>query len=249
MTDETKGFVPIEALALELKKLGLAEQKVNDGVIYTLDLADTSVTSETISDIRELVEGRKIAVEIGPTRDLGSLTFAAEKSGAEIVIGIDPFFDFSQLETVKSLSKGLTILIKGDAWGNEHLRHLFGTDLSREHRLAGYAQLVSPDSDITEAMMSATISKSNKKYLVVLDSGAVELLTNRRILPTDIRKQLLEEAGYENPAELDWLRHIYRRGKITEIDSKDYEKGVDQGEYPPTSFLRNGTMLVLENND
>ena len=253
MADSETIFTPpltdIQPITQQLHELGLQETTVANKKAYAIEFTKDSPNPELINKLKETLKGKKVAVELGPTSDLMSLSYAAKRAGADVVIGIDPYFDLNQSSETTSGTQNDTqiILLKGDGWGDRRIWDLFGDSDKKESKLATYAQLVNPDSDQVDRMMTATIAKTSRDFLVVLDSGALELLQSRKIAQQDVKYGLLKEAGFENPTDLDWIKHIHRRSKVTELDSEVYRQGMENGMFPPTSYIRKGNMLLFEN--
>lgn len=203
-----------------------------------------------------MLRPHRVAVEIGPGNQIESLLFAGKKARADIVIGIDRNFDFTKIKPPKLSStpqiSPKIILLKGDGWGDRRINDLFGAYSNKiEDRLAIYAQLVAPDTEVVEQMIQATCSKTKGGCLIVLDSGVVEAI-EKGIVPLDsspsgIKEQLLKQRGIENPTLMDWINSTllrgYERKRMTE---QEYQEGVNHKVYPPTSFLRRGEMVVWE---
>jgi len=247
--------IPTEQAQLDqFELLGLKKENSADFPFYTLNFTDKQPSAQSIYQLKELLKPHRVAVEMGPGDQVESLLFAAQKSNADVVIGIDPYFDFAKIERPKTpLAQQVSptiILLKGDGWGDRRINDLFGVySDNREDRLAIYAQLVSSDTQATERMIDATISKTKDGSLIVLDSGAVEAL-EKGVVPLDstpsrIKERLLKERGIENPTLMDWIANVSMRGvEMKRITEEEYQSGVTGGDYPRTSFLRKGEMVV-----
>lgn len=253
MTDSESPYRPpvleIPTITQALHELGLPEITIAGKKVFAIEFKDGSPTPELIEKLKTALSGKKVSVELGPTSDLSSLLFARTRIGADVVIGIDPFFDFSEKPELSVDDRDIapTILLKGDGWGDLRIQQFFGDAGEKANRLAQYAQLICPDSDSVGRMMNATMVKTSKDFMIVLDSGALEVLQSRIIPETDVKYSLLKQAGYSQPTDLDWIININRKSKITEVDSEVYRQGMEQGIYPPTSYIRAGKMLIFEN--
>lgn len=249
--------VPTEQTQLDqFELLGLKKENPSGLPLYTLNFTDKQPSAQSISQLKELLKPHRVAVEIGPGNQVDSLLFATQKSDADVVIGIDPYFDFAKIEQPKSAQSQQVnptiILLKGDGWGDRRINDLFGVySDNREDRLAIYAQLVSPDTQATERMIDATISMTKGGSLIVLDSGAVEALKKGvvplDVTPSKIKERLLKERGIGNPTLMDWIANVSIKGaEMKRMSEQDYQNGVSGGIYPNTSFLRRGEMVVWE---
>lgn len=235
---------------------GLRRESFAGLTIYLLEFTDRQPSTSTIFQLKELLRPYRVAVEIGPGNQLKSLLFAAEKARAEIVIGIDPNFDFGKIKQSKLFSPQLTspkiILLKGDGWGDRRIKDLFGKYSNNiEDRLAIYAQLVAPDTAAVEQMIQATCLKTRGGGLIVLDSGVVEAIKTGivplDVSPSGIKEQLLKKRGIENPTLMDWINRILLKDyKMKRMTEQEYQEGANHKVYPPTSFLRKGEMVVWE---
>ena len=59
------------------------------------------------------------------------------------------------------------------------------------------------------------------------------------------KERLLKERGIENPTLMDWIANVSMRGvEMKRITEEEYQSGVTGGDYPRTSFLRKGEMVV-----
>ncbi|GEM_PF-5161962 len=250
--------IPTERTQLDqFELLGLMKERSKGLPFYTLNFTDKQPSAQSISQLRELLKQHRVAVEMGPGNQVDSLLFAAQKSNADVVIGVDPYFDFAKIERSKTPSaqqvSPTIILLRGDdLWGDRRINNLFGVySDNREERLAIYAQLVSPHMDLTERMINATISKTKGGILIVLDSETVEAIEKGAIpldtTPSRIKEKLLKELGVENPTLMDWITNILMRGaEMKRMTEQEYQNGVTGGNYPRTSFLRKGEMVVWE---
>ncbi|MFH0863934.1 MAG: hypothetical protein V1858_02525 [Candidatus Gottesmanbacteria bacterium] len=240
----------------QLELLGLNKENSCGLPFYTLNFTDKEPSTQSVSQLKEILKNHKVAIEIGPGNQLDSLLFASQKTEADIVIGIDPNFDFEKITQIKtqlvSKIKPTIILLKGDGWGDSRIKDLFGVFSNKiEDRLAIYAQLISPDTQDTERMINATIAKTKGGCLIVLDSGTVEAI-EKGIVPLDntpsrVKEKLLRERGIENPTLIDWITTVVIKGsKMKRMTEQEYQKSVNEGRYPKTSFLRKGEMILWE---
>ncbi len=233
----------------KFEKAGLTKENVGGLDVYTIDVSSEDA-KEKLDRLREVVQSQRVAVEVGPGNQLDSLLFAAGHAKADVVVGIDPYFDYSAIQAPSGVDENNTptvILMKGDAWGNRNIHDFFGTyEDDRSKRLAIYSQMVSPDTLMTEALMGPATALSKDGYMIVLDSGAVESLGSQHFPEQAIERKLMAESGNSNPTHLDWVKHMYRSVTQTEFDKGDYEKGVSEKKYPPSSYLRGGKMLVIQ---
>lgn len=238
-----------EVEADRFEQAGLSKENIGDLNFYTLDIGSNKV-KETLDHLKEIVQAGRVAVEVGPGSQLDSLFFAADYAKADVVIGIDPYFDFSSIQPLSKVEVDkvpTVILMKGDAWGNRQIHDFFGTyEEDRSKRLAVYSQIVSPDTNIAEALISPVRSFSKDGFMIVFDSGAVEMMGNQRYPEHAIENRIMAEKGIPNPTHLDWIKNVYRNEQQTEIDRVEYERGISEKKYPPSSFLRNGKMLVIQ---
>lgn len=240
----------------QFELLGLKKENPKGLSFYSLNFTDKQPSAQSISQLKKLLKTHRVAVEMGPGNQVDSLLFASQKAEADVVIGIDPYFDFTKIEGPKSSLAGQVsptiILLRGDGWGDRRINELFGAyGNNRDDRLAVYAQLVSPDTQATERMIDATVSKTRGGCLIVLDSGAVDALEKGvvplDVTPSKIKEGLLKQRGVENPTLLDWIVNVSMRGtKMKRMTEGEYQTGVDGGNYPPTSFLRKGEMVVWD---
>ena len=229
----------------------LKKERVGDVDVYLIDFSDNNPPAETLEKLKRIIGNKKIAVELGPGNQLESMLFAAKKSEADVVFGVDPDFDLSQINpsTIDQAgNKPTVILFKGDAWGDTRIKNFFGSNGSPGDRLATYSQLVSPDTMAAERMIGAAIPMSNAAFMIVLDSGAVEFLENDH-LPQGAKKTILLEKGLEDPTSLDWIKLWLRNTKQTQLTKQDYQQGITEGIYPPSKCLRDGNMLIFESQN
>ena len=244
MSEGAKEQIPQD----EYEIIGLHKENITGVNVYSLEFGEGKPKEDTLLQLKNKLTQQRVAVEIGPGNQLESLLFAAQKQNAQIVIGIDPYFDVSKIESPSTQKEGMptVILFKGDGWGDQKINGFFNTEKPSGERLSIYSQLVAPDTMETERMMGATVTKSREGYLIVLDSGAVEDLGGQYYPKGDIHRTILEEKGVVNPTSLDWIKHLCRDGQQTIVSKEDYVKGINEGMYPPSSFLRNGDMLIIE---
>lgn len=236
--------IPLDQFEL----LGLKKEKSGNRSFYTLTFTDKQPSSETIAQLRELLLPHRVAVEVGPGDQLDSLLFASQKANADVVIGIDPFFDFKKIKqpTKSGVEDNTTlILIKGDTWGNFKMKELFGD--SKKPKLAVYSQLISPDTMIAKRMIDEVRGLTRGGFMIVLDPRSVSAL-KEGVEPLGwVETEILKERGVEKPNSLDWISMIQLKGVVPEkIDSSQYEKNMQADIYPTTSFLGKGDMLIWE---
>lgn len=137
MSDISTEQIPFDQFEL----LGLKKESLAGLPFYWLEFGDKEPSFSLISQLKELLRPYRVAVEIGPGNQIESLLFAAEKAGADIVIGIDCNFDFTKIKPPKlSLTQQISpkiILLKGDGWGDRRINDLFGAYSNNiEDRLA-----------------------------------------------------------------------------------------------------------------
>jgi hypothetical protein len=174
--------------------------------------------------------------------------FAARMASADVVVGIDPYYDYSQIKPPEGNGETTPtiILLKGDGWGDQRIVTLLTDYNDRSKTIPIYAQLVAPDSLAVERMIYATRPLSRDGYMIVLDSAAVDVV-NKGMVRLDFGTEtILKERGIEKPTPFDWYRTMLRDGSETRLSSQQYEIGMKQGIYPPTRFLRQGEMIVYQ---
>lgn len=233
----------------EYTEAGLKKETIFGFDVYSLDIHSEGAR-EKLASLREIVNPKRVAVEVGPGNQLDSMFFAATHAQADVVVGIDPFFDNLQMlePTQKKKDENPTIvLLKGDAWGNQYIKDFFGShEDDPSKRLAVYSQIVAPDTQMAESLIRTTRSFSREGHMIILDSGAVEHMSNTRYPEHAIQKRLLTDKGVSNPTHLDWVKHTHRSSQLTEIDAEEYRKGMGDGTFPQTHNLRSGRMLIFQ---
>jgi hypothetical protein len=232
------------------EQIGLKKEKIHGINTYTLDFTDKSPSVDTLNQLRDVVKDKRVAVELGPGNQLDSLFFAAKKSNADIVIGVDPNFNYTEFrnpERHPGDKNPTVILFKGDGWGDQRINNFFGLlDEKKDNRLAMYSQLVAPDTMDTVRMIESALHLSKDAFMIVLDSGAVKDCGESFYPPNETHSILLSQAGVEDHSRLSWIKYRLRFAKQTTISKEDYEKGIQEGKYPPSAFLRAGNMMVFE---
>ncbi|MFA5947938.1 MAG: hypothetical protein WC806_03130 [Candidatus Gracilibacteria bacterium] len=240
-----------ESAAERFEAVGLNKETLEGVDLYTLDIS--TISDIELTELKEILELYKVALEIGYGNQLDSLLFAANKSQSEIVIGIDANnFDLSKIKKMENSNqdqKPTILLLKGDIWNDaKKIDKLLKCDSSnKEERIPSYSQVIAPDSDYIDIMIGATLSRSKEHSMIVIDSGGVENLKLRQYPENSIQTKILHEAGITGNSHLDWIKYWLRKMECTEISKENYEKGVDEGKYPQTSCLRDGNMLVFQN--
>lgn len=229
------------------EQIGLNKGRVGDIEVHSLVVGENVQSkNETLASLGEILQSKRVAVEIGPGSQIDSLLFAADKAKADVVVGIDTDFpEASQFKPPTKLPNEMPqiILIKGHPWYTA-IGKLFRPE-NEGSPSALYSQLVAPDTMAAEAMINMT-TPLGKSFMIVLDSGAVEQMEYSHYAKGQIERRLMEEAGFENPSHLDWVKHILRNTQQTRLSRQEYEKGIAEGKYPPSQFLRDGDMMVFE---
>jgi hypothetical protein len=228
------------------QQIGLTKDKIGDVVVYRFEAKEDQSSQKILTALRELITNRRVAVEVGPGNQIDSLLFAGIKSNADLVVGIDvnfpPTEKFKPPSTLPNTVPQI-VLIKGNAW-NRGIVSLFRPD-GEGPPTAVYSQLVAPDSLMTETMINMT-TPLGKAYMIVLDSGSLDSLSTHHYQPHEIQRKLLTEEGIKDPTQLDWIKQYLRYTQRMELQSQDYQRGVLEGKYPPTQFLRSGRMMIFE---
>jgi hypothetical protein len=230
------------------EQLGLLKKEIGGIHIYTLEFNSKLPLKDTLTQLRSLISDQDVGVEVGTGNQLDSLLYIANKVQTQYVIGIDTDYDFSSIRppnTQNIKTKPTIFLFKGDAWGDERIHNFFGT-YDNQKRWVKYAQIIAPDTLYAEAMIDSTLPITRGSFMVVLDSGAIEELSSYKYPKNDIHTTILNERGYINPTQLDWMRNRMRTSKMKEINSEEYQKAIITGKYPNTAFLRAGKMLIFE---